>query len=219
MTKSISYGLIGAKGKMGNEISTVLAEHSANLVFTYDIEGEWMGSEPEVIIDFSLPTAFDKTVEYVNKFKIPLVIGTTGLSSDQMNILKELSQSVAVVQSFNFSVGIQLLLKSIEAIKDLTQDWDIEITEVHHRFKKDKPSGTALMLKNAVGRDVPISSLRLGNVPGDHTISFGGLGEVISLSHHAISRRTFAEGVALATHYVLGKEKGLYTFNDVIEKR
>jgi 4-hydroxy-tetrahydrodipicolinate reductase len=121
-----------------------------------------------------------------------------------------------VVQSYNFSIGIQMLLKCTEMLNENLSDWDIEISETHHRFKKDKPSGTAIMIKNLIGRDVNISSLRLGNVPGNHSVSFGGLGEVIKITHSATSRRTFSEGVLKSILFVMDKKNGLYSFNEVL---
>jgi 4-hydroxy-tetrahydrodipicolinate reductase len=201
---------------MGQEIELLLEESGHKCVFKYDILGEWKSGDPEVLIDFSLPQAFSSTMGYVKKYKIPLVIGTTGLSAEQIETLKSLSKDFPVVQSYNFSVGIQMLLKCTKMLKENLPDWDIEIIETHHRFKKDKPSGTALMIKNLIGKDVNISSLRLGNIPGNHTVSFGGLGEVISLTHSATSRRTFTEGVLKSILFVMDKKDGFYSFNEVI---
>lgn len=212
----IKYGLIGASGKMGKEIESILNENGNESVFKFDINGEWKQENPEVLIDFSLPSAFDNSLKFANDFKSPLIIGTTGLSESQINELKILSSKIPVVQSFNFSIGVQMLLKCAEFLSHNLQDWDIEISETHHRFKKDKPSGTALMLKNVIDKDVNISSLRLGNVTGEHTIFFGSLGEVISISHSATSRRTFAEGVLKSVNFILTKEKGFYSFKDVL---
>jgi len=212
----IKYGIIGGSGRMGQEIEALLEEAGHKCVFKYDISGEWKSENPEVMIDFSLPQAFASTINYVNRFKIPLVIGTTGLSASQIETLKSLSNDFPVVQSYNFSIGIQMLLKCTEMLKENLPDWDIEISETHHRFKKDKPSGTALMIKNIIGKEVNISSLRLGNVPGDHTVSFGGLGEVISLTHSATSRRTFTEGVLRSVLFVMNKKNGFYSFNEVL---
>jgi 4-hydroxy-tetrahydrodipicolinate reductase len=212
----IKYGIVGGSGRMGQEIESLLEESGHKCVFKYDISGEWKSEDPEVMIDFSLPQAFARTMDYVNKYKIPLVIGTTGLSGEQINTLKSFSEDFPVVQSYNFSVGIQLLLKCTEMLKENLPDWDIEISETHHRFKKDKPSGTALMIKNLIGKDVNISSLRLGNVPGNHTVSFGGLGEVINLTHSATSRRTFTEGVLKSVLFVMNKKNGFYSFNEVL---
>ena len=212
----IKFGLIGGSGRMGQEIELLLEESGHKCVFKYDILGEWKSGDPEVMIDFSLPRAFKSTISYVNKYKIPLIIGTTGLSAAQLDVLKSLSKKVPVIQSYNFSVGIQMLLKCTEMLKENLPDWDVEISETHHRFKKDKPSGTALMIKNIIGREVNISSLRLGNVPGNHTVSFGGLGEVISLTHSATSRRTFTEGVLKSILFIMDKKDGLYSFREVL---
>jgi|ERR1035437_355622 4-hydroxy-tetrahydrodipicolinate reductase len=212
----IKYGIIGGSGRMGQEIELLLEESGHKCVFKYDIIGEWKSENPEVMIDFSLPQAFNNTVNYVKKYKIPLVIGTTGLSAEQLDALKSLSRTVPVVQSYNFSAGIQMLLKCTELLKESLLDWDIEISETHHRFKKDKPSGTAIMIKNVIGKDVNISSLRLGNIPGNHTVSFGGLGEVISLKHSVTSRRTFAEGVLKSVLFIMDKKDGFYSFNEVL---
>ena len=214
--QKIKYGVIGASGRMGVEIINVMNENENDLVFKYDIDGEWKKDKPEVLIDFSLPVVFEKTIYYALSFNCPLVCGTTGLSNEQLNKLKDISQKIAVVQSFNFSVGIQMLIKCTQMLSKNLTDWDIEISETHHRFKKDKPSGTAIMLKNAIGKEVNISSLRLGNVPGDHEVSFGGLGEVISIKHSATSRRTFAEGAVKSAYFLLNKKNGFYSFQDVL---
>lgn len=217
--RKIKYGLIGASGKMGNEIQSVFTEAGHECVFKFDIDGEWKSNVPEILIDLSLPVVFIKTLEFVRSFNIPLIIGTTGLTDNQLNELKELSANVAIVQSFNFSIGIQLLLKCIEAVKDQVKDWDVEVEETHHRFKKDKPSGTAIMIKNALDKDVNISSIRLGNVPGVHTIQFGSLGEILKIEHQALSRRTFADGILKSAQFVLNKKNGFYSFKDVINNK
>jgi 4-hydroxy-tetrahydrodipicolinate reductase len=212
----IKYGIIGASGKMGKEINSLMNENGDELVFKYDIEGESYIEKPEVLIDFSLPAVLEKTIQYTLKFRSPLVIGTTGFSDSQLKKIHELSETVPVVQSYNFSVGIQMLIQAAKMLQDKLSDWDIEISETHHRFKKDKPSGTAIMIKNALGKEVNISSLRLGNVVGEHSVSFGGLGETITITHSALSRRTFAEGVLRSVNFVIDKKKGLYTIKDVL---
>jgi len=134
--------------------------------------------------------------------------------------MKKYSKQFPIVQSFNFSIGIQVLLKLTESANEKLNDWDIEITETHHRFKKDKPSGTAKMIENIFAdKKVNTSSLRLGNVPGDHTVSFGGLGEVLSISHRALSRRAFAEGILLSAQFIVNKRSGFYSFTDVVFRK
>ncbi len=192
-------------------------EKGHSLVYELDIDGENEKEIPQILIDCSLPAAFENTLKTAERFNSSLIVATTGLNHDDIEKLEELSNKIPVVQSFNFSVGVQILLKLTETVDNILKDWDIEISETHHRFKKDKPSGTALMIKDKLGsKHVPISSLRLGNVAGDHTITFGGLGETISITHHAISRRTFAEGILKSAEFLLTKKSGFYSFTEVI---
>lgn len=217
--KKIKYGIIGASGKMGKEIESVFTEAGHECVFKFDVDGEWKSGNPELLIDFSLPIVFDETIKYANTFNVPLIIGTTGLTNEHFMRLKDLGERVPVIQSYNFSIGIQLLLKCIEAVKKEIDGWDIEIEETHHRFKKDKPSGTAIMIKNLLDDNIHISSLRLGNVPGIHTVQFGSLSEILKIEHQALSRRTFADGVLKSANFIVQKKKGLYSFKDVINNK
>ncbi|RPI74429.1 MAG: 4-hydroxy-tetrahydrodipicolinate reductase [Ignavibacteriales bacterium] len=213
----MKYGLIGSSGRLGTEVINLFREKKHRLVYKLNSHNEQKDDEPQLIIDCSLPSVFPGTLEIVKKFNIPLIVATTGLSDDNLKKLNELSLHIPVVQSFNFSVGVQVLLKLTEVANEVLRDWDVEISETHHRFKKDKPSGTALMIKEKLGsKPVNISSLRLGNIIGDHSITFGGLGDTILISHHAISRRTFAEGILKSAEFVLKKKKGFYTFKEVI---
>ena len=213
----MKYGLIGASGRLGKEVIDVFSEQKHELVFTFDINGESFDKKPEILIDCSLPEVLEKSVGFVNQFKVPLIIATTGLTDENIKSLKLLAEKKPVVQSYNYSLGIQILLRLTEEANEKLKDWDVEITETHHRFKKDKPSGTAKMLENIFGdKKVNISSLRLGNVSGDHSVSFASLGEVLSINHRALSRRTFAEGILRSAEFALKKEKGFYTFTDVV---
>jgi len=215
--KPIKYGLFGSTGKLGKEVINVFAEQQGELVYELALEGETATGNPEILIDCSLPDNFENVLSQAKKFNVPLIVATTGLSKQQLQTLKIHAETLPVIQSYNYSLGIQILLKLVKEVQLYVDDWDIEIAETHHRFKKDKPSGTAIMIRSAVEKEeVNISSLRLGNVFGEHTISFGGLGEVLSLSHSASSRRTFAEGIFRSAQFLLGKEKGLFTFTDVI---
>jgi 4-hydroxy-tetrahydrodipicolinate reductase len=214
--ENINYGLLGSTGKLGREVQNVFVENQFRLVYELSLEGEMQKDIPQILIDCSLPENFENTIALAKKFHCPLIIATTGLTSAQMEALKTLAETVPVVQSYNYSLGIQILLKLTKEVQKYVDDWDIEISETHHRFKKDKPSGTAVMIRNAAGKEeVNISSLRLGNVFGEHTISFGGLGEVLSISHSASSRRTFAEGIFRSALFLLKKKNGIYSFTDV----
>lgn len=213
----IKYGVIGNTGRLGREVINVFNEKGHSLVFELDIDGENIKENPHILIDCSLPSAFNNTVKTVERFNVPLIVATTGLGKKDIERLKEISNKIPVVQSFNFSVGVQVLLKLTDVANEILKDWDVEITETHHRFKKEKPSGTALMIKEKLGsKPVQVSSLRLGNVAGDHTVTFGGLGETLSITHHAISRRTFAEGILKSAEFLLTKKNGFYSFKEVI---
>ena len=213
----MKYGIIGATGRLGKEVVNVFADHNHELVFTYDLTGEWIENEPEIIVDASLPEVFNNSVGFVKQFKVPLIIATTGLTDTNLKELKKLSETHPVVQSYNFSVGIQVLLQLTKLANEKLPDWDVEISETHHRFKKDKPSGTAKMMQEIFGdKEVNTSSLRLGNVPGDHSVNFAGLGEVLSVSHRATSRRTFAEGILKSAEFAMKKKSGFYTFTEVV---
>lgn len=213
----IKYGIIGFTGRMGKEISNIMQEKGHKLVFGFDEKGKMFNQNPQLLIDFSNACIFNSTVDFAKEFKCPLIVGTTSLSEQDISLLKDLSETIPIVFSYNYSIGIQMMLKCIETIKCYLEDWDIEISETHHRFKVDKPSGTAKMIRDTIGKKVNISSLRLGNIAGDHTITFGGLGETLSITHSATSRRTFAEGVLKSAEFIVNKKSGLYSFTDVIQ--
>ena len=213
----MKYGVIGASGRLGSEVIKLFDEKNHKLVFAYDLEGEWKNENPDLIIDCSLPEVFNTSIEYACELNKPFIVATTGLSDDNFDLMKKYSKQFPIVQSYNFSIGIQVLLKLTAAANKKLSDWDVEITETHHRFKKDKPSGTAKMIKNIFEeKELNTSSIRLGNVPGDHSVSFGGLGEVITISHRALNRRAFAEGILLSADFAKNKKDGFYSFTDVV---
>lgn len=213
----MKYGVVGASGRMGSEVVNVFKEKDHKLVFAYDLEGEWQNEKPEVLVDCSLPDVFSKSVGYACDFKIPFIVATTGLTQENIELLNKHSKQFPIVQSFNYSLGIQILLQLTKIAKEKLDGWDVEISETHHRFKKDKPSGTARMIEQIFNDKLfNTTSLRLGNVAGDHTVSFGGLGEVISISHRALSRRTFAEGILKSAEFAIKKKNGFYSFTDVV---
>ena len=171
-----------------------------------------------------------------------MVIGTTGLTPDILAEIKTASRDIAIVQSGNMSVGINLLLNLVTiAARTLGNDYDVEIIEAHHRFKKDAPSGTAQMLAQAaaaaLGRDlgkvgtygrkgitgerptheIGVHAVRAGDIIGEHTVLFGTLGERLELVHKAHSREVFAQGAMRAAAFLAGKKKGLFTMQDVLK--
>jgi 4-hydroxy-tetrahydrodipicolinate reductase len=195
----------------------------------------------EVVIDFSEPEATLDHLRVVAQHRRAMVIGTTGLTPPQLDELKSLARQVPVVFSPNMSVGVNLIYKVIsEMAKTLGDEYDIEIIEAHHRLKKDAPSGTALkiaeVLAKAVNRDlnqvgvyarkgligerskqeIGIQTIRAGDIVGDHTILFGGMGERIEVTHRASSRDTFAGGALRAARWIVGQSPGLYDMMDVL---
>jgi len=213
----MNYALIGYSGRMGKEIIETFSEAGHKLVIKVDENNFEEYGTPDVVVDFSKPEALKTSIEICKKYSVGLVIGTTALKETDFELLKELSKNVPVVQSFNFSIGINVLLKFLPEITKSLEDWDVEIIEAHHRFKKDAPSGTAILLKNSIEKDVPTHSIRVGGLPGDHSILFGNLGETIEIKHRAISRKVFAIGALKASEFVVkSKKPGFYTFSQII---
>jgi 4-hydroxy-tetrahydrodipicolinate reductase len=195
----------------------------------------------EVVIDFSSPEATLQHLRTVAHHRRAMVIGTTGFSTAELDEVTMLARQVPCVCSPNMSVGVNLIYKVIgEMAKTLGDDYDIEVIEAHHRLKKDAPSGTALkiaeVLARSVNRDlnqvgvyarkgligerkkgeIGIQSVRAGDIVGDHTILFGGMGERIEVTHRASSRDTFARGALRAARWVVRQPPGLYDMMDVL---
>ncbi|MFP4020278.1 MAG: 4-hydroxy-tetrahydrodipicolinate reductase [Halanaerobium sp.] len=214
----MKYGIIGYSGRMGQAIEELFSEAGHELVYQKDENGEKELEKPEVIIDFSLKEAFADTVRVIEEKRVPLIIGTTGLDEDDFADLEKLAEDVPVIQSFNFSIGINILSELIKKVNQyVDQDWDIEISETHHRFKKDKPSGTAIMLGDLIDReDIEMHSKRLGSEFGEHEVDFASTGEVMTLKHRAYSREAFTRGVLMSAQAILDLEPGFYTFAQIL---
>ncbi len=213
MNLNVPYGVVGFTGRMGGEI--VAACGSAPCLRVWDV-GEECDASPRVIFDFSTSAVLPHTVDLCRAHRSALVIGTTALNDGHIARLRELAEEVPVVQSFNYSIGIALMAMMLRDYASLLADWDAEIYEMHHNQKKDAPSGTAILLGKALGREVPMHSFRLGGLPGDHEAIFGNEGETLSIHHHAISRSVFAIGAVKAARFALERERGFYTFADVV---
>ncbi len=198
----------------------------------------------EVVIDFSMPVATLEHLQIVARHRRAMVIGTTGFTAAEIAELRALAKTIPCVFSPNMSVGVNLLFKAIaEMAKTLGDDYDIEVIEAHHRLKKDAPSGTALkmaeVLAKAVNRDldqvgvyarkgligerkrgeIGIQTIRAGDIVGDHTVLFGGMGERIEVTHRVQSRDTFARGALRAARWVVKQPPGLYDMMDVLGLR
>ncbi|MDY3868279.1 MAG: dihydrodipicolinate reductase C-terminal domain-containing protein [Pyramidobacter sp.] len=215
MPLNVPYGIIGSTGRMGHEIMAAAGKVPCLCVWD---TGESCEGSPKVIFDFSSPEVTSRTVELCRAHHSALVIGTTALEEQQIALLRDLAQTVPVVQSFNYSIGITVMAMILRTFGPMLADWDAEISETHHIHKKDAPSGTALLLQRALGRAVPMHSFRLGGMPGDHEAFFANEGEVLSIKHHAISRSVFAIGAVKAAEFAVAQSSGFFTFEDVLKE-
>jgi len=197
--------------------------------------------DADVIIDFTTPNSTKENVRLSSKKGKAMVIGTTGFSKDDIKEIEASIKTIPCVMASNMSTGVNLLLRVLQDVaKVLGDEYDIEIIEAHHRLKKDAPSGTALKMaqvladstnrnldevavyarKGLVGertkKEIGIQTVRAGDIVGEHTVIFGGLGERIEITHRASSRDTFARGALRAALWVAGKSPGLYDMQDVL---
>jgi 4-hydroxy-tetrahydrodipicolinate reductase len=262
----MKYNLVinGAAGRMGKTILALAAQEDA-LKIIAAIEktdhpdlgkdpGTLAGIEPinikldthfptqaDVMIDFSLPEAADKTLDNCTKNNVALVMGTTGLSQTQLDKLKKAAKKIPVVYATNMSVGMNMLFNIAPKIAHmLGQEYDIEIIEAHHRFKKDAPSGSALTLAKNIaekinrqypqclthgrhGKDntrqkntIGIHAIRAGDITGQHSVIFSTLGETVTISHNAHNRNNFARGAVRAAIWITDKKPALYSMAHVL---
>jgi len=177
----------------------------------------------DVIIDFSSHEAIPDVLDFAISRKLPLVLASTGLTGEEQKQIRDASLHIPIFQAPNFSIGINLLAACIELILPvLEQNFDVEIIDKHHREKKDAPSGTALQLADvartcsSTEKEIGITSLRAGTIPGEHTVIFAGPDEIIELKHTAMSRDVFAQGALKAAAYLIGKSPGQYNMKDLI---
>jgi 4-hydroxy-tetrahydrodipicolinate reductase len=239
---SLSILLNGAKGRVGQAIATAAKDAGLTISAALDI-----GDKPaahidacDVVIDFSFHAATRPMIELAVAHQKPLVIGTTGHSAEEKARLLALAAKVPCVWAGNFSVGVNLLFAlTRRATQVLGADYDAEVVEMHHRFKKDAPSGTAARLLEIIleerkltaaalrhGRqgitgertstEVGVHSLRGGDVVGDHTVMFAALGERLELTHKASDRAIFARGALRAAQWVVSRKPGVYDMQDVL---
>ncbi len=198
-------------------------------------------SEVHVWIDFTLPEGLIDALQHCVTNHIPMVIGTTGLSEQQKQAIQEAGQSIPIVFAPNMSVGVNLCLSILQtAAKTLGDDYDIEIVEAHHKNKVDAPSGTALRMGEVIADALDVNledkaeyvrhgnigarqpgtigfqTIRAGDIVGEHTVTFAGVGERVEIAHRATSRLTFARGAVRAANWLVGKNNGIYDMQDVL---
>ena len=249
---SVRIGIIGATGRMGRAIADVAVAQGVAIAGGINRSGAVLGDyetavalaqASDVLIDFSTPEMLAQGLDGARASRTPIVIGTTGLTPEDHARIDAAARDVAVLQTANTSLGLNMLRKLVEqAARALGTDWDIDIVEMHHRHKLDTPSGSALLLGASanIGRgaasttelnrfdrmqDGPherevggiyYASLRGGSVAGDHQVVFATDGERIELGHRAENRGIFAKGALKAALWLAGKPAGRYTMGDVL---
>ena len=247
-----NIAICGANGKMGKNIYSCIKEREdCNVVAGIDVYTEQYADfpivetpaklpvKPDVIIDFSNPAGLDALLEYCLSTGTPLVIGSTGYDDAQIAKIKSAAHQIPVFFTFNMSLGINLLVElAKKAASILGDQFDIEIVEKHHNQKIDAPSGTAIMLANAINEtldnskhyvydrhsrrqkrektEIGMHSIRGGTIVGEHDIIFAGNDEVITLSHSAASKMVFAEGAVNAAVFLKDKPAGLYDMSQMV---
>ena len=249
MVNAILNGCNGAMGRVITDIVSkddgirIVAGVDVNPLKLADYEVyETLDQCPaaDVVIDFSSAKATDGVVAYCEKTKTPVVLCTTGLSEEQLERVKALGETTAVLRSANMSLGVNLLFKILKQAAPVLAEagFDIEILEKHHNQKVDAPSGTALALADSMNqsmdgqytytcdrstrrekrnpKEIGISSVRGGSIVGEHDVIFAGMDEVVTFSHTAYSKAIFAKGALEAARFLAGKEPGMYSMTDVV---
>ena len=211
--------------------------------FTYPVYTDLnqIPEKPDIIIDFSIPVATFNVLEYAKMNNIPVVIATTGFTGEEEKKIAEYSNYIPIFKSANMSFEINMFQHLLKEIAPKLKDADIEIIETHHNRKIDSPSGTAQMLANTINdtlggmysfeynrhskhekrgkNEIGITSIRGGNIVGEHTVKFFGDSETFEIKHTSYSRNVFAEGAIKATRFLVGKENGLYNMDDLVNEK
>lgn len=240
----MQIAIMGISGRMGKAISSIIKNENKGISFV----GAGMESSKEekfsnfvnsdVVIDFTSPSAFIEHADFASKSKTPIVIGTTGFNAEEERLLIDISAKIPVLYAANMSLGVNVILSFVEkAAVALDEEFDIEILEAHHKYKKDAPSGTALALGKAAakGRDIEnykanynlrggerktgaigYSVIRGGDIVGEHKVIFAGAGERVEIAHLATDRKIFARGAVKAAKWLKDKEAGLYSMRHVL---
>ena len=242
----MKVAILGAAGRMGHMLCDLVdRSEELELVAKCDVREEYprtWPAETEAVIDFTFHEAVPANITKAAEDGVVYILGTTGLTDEEQAVVDAAAKKIPVVQSGNFSLGINLLLGLVrKASEILGVEYDCEVVEMHHRHKKDAPSGTALMLAKAAadgrgqefddvsvfGREgivgerpqgeIAVHALRGGSVIGDHTVMFAGDVERVELVHKAQSREAFAAGALRAALWAADKAPGLYNMRDVLD--
>ncbi len=251
----MKYGIVGATGRVGqilvniiknsdDALGAVMFEGNQSIEFEKETvitnDAKTLLQNSDIVIDFSAPVATQNLLEAALETPKPLVIATTGLNTHQQNLMIEVSKKTAVLYATNMSLGVAILNKLVAMVSEKLKDFDIEITEQHHHFKVDAPSGTALTLAESCAKarnldlkdvmvtgrsghvgartkdEIGVFALRGGDIVGRHTVGFYNEGEFLELNHTATSRETFARGAIKVSKWLVNQKEGLYSINDAL---
>jgi len=219
--------ICGAKGRMGRTlVSCAQGDPELQLVGEVD-QGDDLSkviARADAVVDFSVREATTAVAKLAADNGKAIVIGTTGHGDAEKAAVRALAKVIPVVWSANFSMGVNTLFWATQKVAEIIgNDWEAEVVETHHIAKKDAPSGTAKRLQEILrqvrGKEAPSHALRLGDVVGDHTVTFGTVGERLELTHRASSRETFARGALRAAKWAVKQKPGLYDMQDVLGLR
>lgn len=237
---------------MGSEIKNLVKKQNGiNIICGYDQEKCEEGNFPvynkiedikeeiDVIIDFSVPLATFEILKYAKEKGVPTVIATTGFSKKELNVIEETSKEIPIFLSSNMSLEINLMVSLVQKVAETLRESDIEIIETHHKNKIDSPSGTAILLADAINKvfddekeynfermtkrqkrdkkEIGFCSIRGGNIVGEHTVQFFSENETLEITHKSYSRQVFAEGALKAAEFIVTKKVGLYNMNDLVK--
>lgn len=237
----MKIAISGSSGRIGVELLKLIAEESNYILSGVLTREDYkknndIFNDSDVIIDFTSPKRLVEIAQIAEKYNKPLVSGTTGLTEEDFKILKKIAKKIPIYYSSNMSVGINICKQILKDVsKKLDKNFDIEIIEYHHRYKKDAPSGTSLMLGKAIAEaknidfnkyavfdrqtvsqvrkenQIGFSSVRAGNIFGEHSVIFASDGEIIEIKHTSMNRKIYAQGALLAASWVLTQKPGFYT--------
>ncbi|MGL5329688.1 MAG: 4-hydroxy-tetrahydrodipicolinate reductase [Peptostreptococcaceae bacterium] len=225
----------GYSGKMGKVLAKCVAEDADLELVTYSTLSD-VTEKADVVIDFSHHSTLDDVLEYTLKTKTPLVIATTGYNDEELNKIYEASKIIPLFHSYNMSLGVNVLLRLVKEATKVLSDFDIEVIEKHHNKKVDAPSGTAVMIANAIKEVLPnlennygrygreakreeneigIHAIRGGTIVGEHNVIFAGHDEIVEVKHTAQSKDIFAKGSIVAAKFLVKQEPGYYNMDNM----
>lgn len=242
---TVKIGIHGASGRMGVAVAEAMSKNKKFSLVAKFTRADSLDklhdlvSSSDVIIDFSAPSALSALLEIATKHRKKILIGTTGFSDEHLRLIKKAAETIAVLHAPNTSIGANLVIAMAGKMAEILGDYDAEIIDLHHKYKKDAPSGTALEIGKSIALarrqkfeniavvdratrglrsdgEIGFSSVRAGSIWGEHEVIFANTSEVITIGTRALSREVFADGALEAAYWLHSKGQGLYSMKDVL---